>query len=114
MNILGEVNTEIQDERTGGSEPLSKKQRTNIPRILDGTFYTICETTTDEKVDAKCTECLRIIKGNFRSTGNFLNHYRTKHSVSMKNVEEHINRTERTDRIQLTQTSVSVVAPATS
>ncbi|CAL1680880.1 unnamed protein product [Lasius platythorax] len=52
-----------------------------IPLILDGTFFKIIRTES-ENVQGECTTCKRRIKGRNGSTTNFLNHLKTKgHSI---------------------------------
>lgn len=49
-----------------------------IPLILDGTFFKIIRTKS-ENVQGECMTCKRRIKGRIDSTTNFLNHLKVKH-----------------------------------
>lgn len=69
------------------SEPPPKKKKNN-PKILDGTFYSIV-SNKDDKVEAKCSDCSKIVKGSVTSTGNFKSHYKM-HPDSLKRLEQHL------------------------
>lgn len=82
--------TETDSNRSLAHQPPAKKARIeSVPRILDGKFYTI-ESNVDEKITAKCIQCGEIKKGNRTSTGNFINHYRSRHSDSVKQLDEYL------------------------
>lgn len=94
----------------GNDSRPTKKQKTNIPRILDGKFYLI-ESQENDNISAKCLICNETKKGNIKSTGNFLSHYRTKHSQLANQLEEYLaNRnttSNQNDLIQSTLTTIS-------
>lgn len=69
--------------------PPAKKPCRTPARILDGTFYTIIKNDKG-KLDAKCLECNKNIKGHTGSTGNFLNHYRTSHPALVIKLDEYL------------------------
>lgn len=67
-----------------------KRTKKRIPKILDGTFYTLdCDVGSDGKISAKCNECNEIRKGNISSTGNFKSHYK-KHPERLLKLEEYL------------------------
>lgn len=63
------------------------------PKILDGTFYTI-EQIDNGKIVARCAECGEQKKGNIFSTGNFINHYKSKHEPRVKELEDFLKNTQ--------------------
>lgn len=74
--------TELLDDQP------AKKSKSSVPKILDGKYYAIiCSTGT--KVDAKCMTCLKVRKGDVRSTGNFMEHYRSAHPELKDAVEKY-------------------------
>lgn len=82
------------------TQPPPKKIRKNCPKILDGKFYEVekpDEISIDGKVSARCTVCNQIRKGNVRSTGNFINHYRSSHLTIFNELEEYLQKPERSD-----------------
>lgn len=74
-------------------QPPRKKSKPNVPRILNGTFYSLeGEIPDDGKIEARCTECQQIRKGNVRTTGNFISHYRTTHRDKFGELELFLRR----------------------
>lgn len=71
---------------TNVPEPKKKKV---VPRALDGIFFEIVNEC-GEKIEAKCKQCEEIKKGNIKSTGNFLNHYKTRHTKEFEHLEKHV------------------------
>lgn len=67
------------------------KQAKKAPRIFDGKFF-IIEAQDDKtgNVEAKCTACNESKKGNVASTGNFLSHYKKKHSSQLEELKQYI------------------------
>lgn len=58
--------------------PRAKRPRIEIPKLLDGKYFTI--TKQDGfRVEATCSRCQTIRKGDINSTGNFMTHIRRKH-----------------------------------
>lgn len=90
----------------------AKKQR-SVPRLLDGRYY-VLEADNDGKIEARCTNCGELRKGHINSTGNFLNHYRTKHASMMTDVEQYINRTNEVGDVKIVQSTIAIVGPAIS
>lgn len=89
------------------SEPPVKK--TKMPKIFDGTFYTV-EKVTMEKIEARCIECSEVRKGDITSTGNFKNHYKSKHPGRLKVLEEYLKKsTSETPIIKVHQPTISQV-----
>lgn len=71
----------------------TKRQKRPLPRILDGMFFRVDSYVgikTDEKVEAVCTECGEVKKGNTNSTGNFKTHYSKMHSAKSKELEQYL------------------------
>lgn len=65
------------------------KKRKVVPRALDGTYFEI--VSNDEgKIEAKCKICDGVKKGNLKSTGNFINHYKTRHQEVYFDFESHL------------------------
>lgn len=68
------------------SPPRKKKK---LPKILDGKIFEIVSIDDEERVEAKCMECLEIRKGNAKSTENFKTHYK-KHSSRWPELEMYL------------------------
>lgn len=66
------------------------KRSKTIPRILDGTFFSIV-SNNEGKIEAECTQCKEIRKGILSTTGNFKSHYRNKHSSMVSALESYLN-----------------------
>lgn len=98
------------DDVSAVDEPTPAKKQRLHPRILDGTFYEIVSIDGDNIV-AKCIECNKPRRGNLKSTGNFISHYRNAHQHLADNVEKYLNRSIVSD-IRSAQASIS--APPTS
>lgn len=70
-------------------EPRAKKTKPdNVPRLLDGKYFTIIKQD-GTRVEAECTICKKVRKGDVRSTGNFMEHLRKSHSEIVHEVAEH-------------------------
>lgn len=76
-----EINQNDQAENN-----LSKKRRLNIPRLLDGTFFSIVKTE-GSKIVAKCSNCGKERKGEITSTGNFMDHIKKWHPGLVEKAE---------------------------
>lgn len=76
------------DESDGRNSPAAKRTRFTIPRILDGKFYVIMKNTNG-KIEAECVRCGQMKRGDIKSTGNFLSHYRNSHSDQMLDLENY-------------------------
>lgn len=85
--------------------PEPKKKKT-IPRILNGTFYEIISESGD-KVEAKCNECFQIKKGSFKSTGNFIVHYKNKHPNEYSQLDKHIKCSKIDGEVNLQQRNIT-------
>lgn len=75
---------------------------------MDGTFFTIQEND-DGKITARCTECDELKKGNIFSTGNYINHYKTKHSARVKSMEEYLKAAKQPKGAANTTTNTNTV-----
>lgn len=75
---------------TNNAESLSPpRKKAKIPKIFDGKFFEIVSIDDQERVEAKCMECLEIKKGNVKSTGNFKTHYK-KHTTRLAELESYL------------------------
>lgn len=57
-------------------------------KIFDGKFYVV-EKSFGGNIEAVCQTCGEVRKGNELSTGNFISHYKIKHSELLKELKEH-------------------------
>lgn len=89
LKLDASTSTDSDGSETVVRPPPAKKRR--MPRILDGTYYEIVSIDEDN-VEAKCMGCDKIRKGNLKSTGNFIGHYRNAHSESIQALENYLNR----------------------
>lgn len=96
------------DSLTKVPEPKRKKV---VPRALDGIFFEIVKEC-GEKIEAKCKQCEEIKKGNIKSTGNFLNHYKTKHPKEFEHLEKHVKFAKLGCEIKPQQPQISEHFPA--
>lgn len=72
--------------------PAPKKQKTLLPRMLDGKFFEVLTgdwSSSQPKIIAKCQTCGKTRKGDIRSTGNFMEHYRSCHPSLVQAVEKY-------------------------
>lgn len=106
LKIVQQTENEIQNEDIQQAKIL----RISHPKLLDGKYYEIINTH-GTKVDAKCKTCGRVRKGDLRSTGNFMDHYRTQHPSMRDEVEQYRKQKEQmipTDSLkQTTLTSLT-------
>lgn len=106
----GNNRTENVDDN-GPPRKILRVDYEKVPRILDGTFYTIESLErASGSLTAKCTQCNKCRKGNISSTGNFLSHYRSTHKDMLAELERH----SKAIILQLIEPKISVVAPPTS
>lgn len=71
------------------------------PKIFDGRFYVI-EKSCGGNIEAVCKTCGEVRKGNEASTGNFISHYKIKHSQLLNELKEH-TKSENVKKKQLSQ-----------
>lgn len=76
-----------------------------MPKLLDGKYFTIV-SHDQTKVEAKCKTCNQTRKGDTRSTGNFMEHIRTKHPELVKEVDDYRKNKSTIDSKSLKQTSL--------
>lgn len=92
------------NERT--NEQIAKRPKYSLPRILDGQFYhlegNVDDISSDGRISVKCNTCNKTRKGNIKSTGNFLSHYRSAHSELVTKLEQHLQRNGKSDEIKST------------
>lgn len=63
-------------------EPPMKKAKKNKPKIFDGRYYKITQEENGS-ILAECALCKEKKRGSESSTGNFINHYKTKHKEEL-------------------------------
>lgn len=87
-----DINLQIEIQSKIGEDPMppakSRRIERTLPRILIGPFYNIVVENGD-RIEAQCSNCSKLIKGDRKSTGNYLNHYRTKHPELVDDLKEH-------------------------
>ncbi|XP_055314626.1 uncharacterized protein LOC129575176 [Sitodiplosis mosellana] len=83
------TNTNEEEPNSESSECVPPPKKKKVPKILDGQFYEIISIDEEDRVIAKCTECLEIKKGNLKSTGNFKTHYKI-HGSRLKDLDEYL------------------------
>lgn len=69
-----------------------KISKPNLPRLLDGKYYKVLNesfSSASPAIEAECQTCHKVRKGHFRSTGNFLEHYKSCHPELLKEVNEY-------------------------
>lgn len=75
------------------SEQKKKKARTlTAPRILDGKYFLILTSDWSlekPEITAQCQTCNKTRKGSIRSTGNFIDHYKSCHPSMMHAIENY-------------------------
>lgn len=77
----------VVSDSQDANEPAPKEQKPNVSRLLDGKYFEIVNFIDRTKIEAKCATCNQVRKGDIRSTGNFMEHYRSKHGEKVKEVE---------------------------
>lgn len=75
------------------NQPPPKKIK-KPPKIFDGNFYTIEQLAENGNIVAKCEDCGELKKGNISSTGNYKNHYKSKHSNRYIALENYLKETK--------------------
>lgn len=89
----------------------AKKNKVNFPKLLDGKYFDV-EKSDGTRVDAVCSTCGKITKGDAKSTGNFMEHYRKHHSSMVKEVEEYRKQKQSTVlKNPLKQTTLHEIVP---
>lgn len=69
------------------SEQTIKRQKT-YSRIFDGEYYKV-QREAGGNIEAECTQCLEIKRGNISSTGNFISHYKMKHKSILDDLKKY-------------------------
>lgn len=97
---------ERNDEPPAKRQNLQTNDDTSIPRILDGKYFKI-ENRDGVNVEAVCTQCLKRRKGNTKSTGNFMMHYKLEHKELVAEVNLYKKqKTDTTKQTSLRQTTL--------
>lgn len=94
-----------------GTEPAAKKAKTKIPKVLDGTFYSVV-SNEGGKIVARCIACGEnsakgLVRGSLSSTGNFKSHYKT-HPDQAKELDKYLKEDSDTGSNKSNQTTPSV------
>lgn len=93
------------------SEPQPKKEKV-LPRILDGKYFIVLKQD-GTKIEAECATCGTKRKGDTRSTGNFMEHYNSKHPTMADEVNKYKKLKNSNDSLKQT-TLPFVSAPLTT
>lgn len=68
--------------------PAKKARYEKLPRLLDGKYFEITKRE-GTKIEAVCTACKKLRKGNLTSTGNFMDHLRKSHPELVTEAESY-------------------------
>lgn len=84
----------IDSDLTGGNSSdadntTAKKQKFCVPKIFYGKYFSII-SNDEGKIEARCIECREVKKGHVTSTGNFKNHYRSRHMTLVSEMESYL------------------------
>lgn len=85
------IKIDQENEIQNIDEQQAKKSKENIPRLLDGKYFTIVKSE-GTRIEAACNLCGKLRKGDQRSTGNFFDHFKTSHPSLVKEVDEYRNK----------------------
>lgn len=78
----------------GETEAPPPKKAKKVPKIFDGKFFTITKQS-DEQIDAKCSACEEVKRGKISSTGNFLTHFKLKHTDQFDKLKEYLKKSHK-------------------
>lgn len=102
------IDLDLPTEPSEESEPPAKKPK-KLPKILDGKFYIIL-SETDGDIQAKCAICGEVRKGQAgKGTGNFHNHYKTKHNSKLKELKAYSKNDDYTETAKSCQPTLNDV-----
>lgn len=91
--------------------PPSAKKAKRIPKIFDGKYYSV-KSDIEGNIEAICTACEEVKRGNYLSTGNFISHYKLKHHDQLQNLKEYTKETvKRRESDQPTLNEVLTATP---
>lgn len=79
---------DIQNLAQNNDVQPAKRNKVNFPKLLDGKYFDVVKSD-GTRVDAVCSTCGKNTKGDAKSTGNFMEHYRKHHPSMVKEVEEY-------------------------
>lgn len=74
------------------NEAPPQKKAKKVPKILDGTYFSITSRNDDDHVEARCSECDEVKKGKLSSTGNYITHYRLKHKEKVEKLMQYLKK----------------------
>lgn len=86
----------IENNSSSDDEPLAKRQRKELPKILDGTYFRVKEFLAPPKLKAECMTCGRIRAAATNGTGNLTQHFKDSHPTLIHNLMEHIRKRDET------------------
>lgn len=96
------------------SESVPKKSKPSLPKLLDGKYFKVLTkdfSPESSSIEAQCQTCLKVRKGDYRSTGNFMEHYKSCHKELADKVNEY--RKQKEDE-SLKQTTLMRFLPMTT
>ncbi|KAL5238145.1 hypothetical protein ACI65C_005555 [Semiaphis heraclei] len=77
--------------------------------LFDGTFYKVI-SIIDNKLTADCQSCNKTIHGQINSTGNFLKHFKNKHSSVLSTLQAKKNEKKKLSNASLSEKGESTLA----
>lgn len=90
INTIDEADQANTDANYTNSEesptPAKRRRTEKPPRILDGKYFEIIKLE-EGKVEAICTDCKKVSRGDIDSTGNFMKHIKRHHPTLIAEVE---------------------------
>lgn len=107
----------FEDNEGNSNQLMAKRQKTSLPRLLDGKYFEVLNSDwpSSQRIEARCQTCAKIRKGDIRSTGNFMDHYRSCHPTLAVAVEKYRKQKDSSDSSPfLKQTTLSPVLPLNS
>lgn len=84
-----DVEKETEKVAEKGIEAPPKKKAKKLAKIFDGKYYAV-QSESGGSIVAACTQCHEVKKGNELSTGNFLSHYKLKHSSMVDEMKKYL------------------------
>lgn len=90
-------------------QPPAKKTK-KYPKFFDGKYFSI-QSDINGNVEAICSECQEIKRGNFLSTGNFFSHYKLKHNSKLQELKEYTKEGKKTPTQPTLNDMVSALTP---
>ena len=70
---LQQQQTEQMHQVTQIEANIQQKATIRLPALLDGEYFQVIRVE-DTNVTVRCQQCMKLLNGNLKSTGNFLSH----------------------------------------